>query len=140
MCLILTKAGKLSLTDVSNFYFRRFNRIIPVYLTVLFFTILGCKYFVAPMEYEDIVNDLFYSATFVSNWHFIKVADYYDMVWYTYDIKLYNFWEFLFNFFLVEQICHFHPHMVVKCGITVLSYRSPNIYYYLLSIQMETLF
>jgi peptidoglycan/LPS O-acetylase OafA/YrhL len=80
MCRILSAKQPINLNVILTFYERRLKRIVPLYLTVIAFTIFSLYYFVASIQFHQIVEEALPSLFFVSNWPRAKSTDYFDSV------------------------------------------------------------
>lgn len=73
MAMILNKRVPLTITAVLDFYFRRIRRIVPLFLFVIFCTLLAGIFLLAPAELINLSMDAFTSSIFMSN--FLNVHD-----------------------------------------------------------------
>jgi peptidoglycan/LPS O-acetylase OafA/YrhL len=78
MCMLMYRQPKLSLNTISDFYFRRFKRILPTYLIVINVVLIFVILLGSPYDFPYIVREIMPSAFFYSNWPKTHVLSYFD--------------------------------------------------------------
>jgi peptidoglycan/LPS O-acetylase OafA/YrhL len=80
MASILSATPQLTKSTVLEFYFRRFKRILPNYLFVIFALLCVSIFLMHPLEYAQLIFEAFSSIFFFSNYPGIRPTSYFDMV------------------------------------------------------------
>ncbi|CAD5233109.1 unnamed protein product [Bursaphelenchus xylophilus] len=76
MCMLMSRR-ELTLSSVSDFYYRRIKRIFPPYIFILICTVIAATVFMAPTELADVVRKAYYSSLFVSNFKGLPLRGYF---------------------------------------------------------------
>ena len=64
--------------DLKKFYFKRFKRIFPSLVLVIFFVVLISSFIFSETHFERIVNSSIYSILGISNFFFMTESGYFD--------------------------------------------------------------
>ncbi|KAI6171484.1 Acyl-transf-3 domain-containing protein [Aphelenchoides bicaudatus] len=80
MIMLLSREQSLKFSDILMFYYRRIKRIVPVYLFVVFITLISCYFLTARLEYDQVVSESIPSLFFYSNFPFVHKFDYFNVV------------------------------------------------------------
>jgi peptidoglycan/LPS O-acetylase OafA/YrhL len=66
--MLLTKNPPLTPQMIGNFYFRRFKRIIPLYLSVILVGFMCAWIFMSPTDFEFLYTGATRPLSFIANW------------------------------------------------------------------------
>lgn len=80
MCMILNKERPLNLVAVSDFYYRRIKRIVPLYMSVVFCVLLLALRELSPFDFKQLVEEAAPALCFYSNMLSSRETDYFDLV------------------------------------------------------------
>jgi hypothetical protein len=64
----LSKKSRLHWPDITDFYFRRLKRIVPVYLAVIFFVqLISLAFVVFPVDFMEVFGEVWLPLVFYAN-------------------------------------------------------------------------
>lgn len=78
--ILTTKKNPINFNLIADFYFRRIKRIVPLFLFVIFLTLIAGIFLLAKAEYPNLAMDSIVSSTFTSNYLNIHDSGYFDLV------------------------------------------------------------
>jgi len=64
--------------SIIQFYFRRVNRLIPSFVTVIFSSIITFGFLFSSNDFHDFIESALSSITYLSNWYFLGQSGYFD--------------------------------------------------------------
>jgi peptidoglycan/LPS O-acetylase OafA/YrhL len=106
MAMLLTKRVPLTIQAVIDFYFRRIRRIVPLFLFVIFCTLLAGIFLLAPAEFPNLSTDAFTSSIFLSNFLNVHDSGYFNL--YSEFVLFKHTWSLAVEI----QVIMFRPHLL----------------------------
>ncbi|CAD5213651.1 unnamed protein product [Bursaphelenchus okinawaensis] len=128
---MLMENKEVSISNISTFYFRRFRRILPLYLTILLVTAVIAVLTFTVYKYKSVSRELQTAATFTSNVFYLPDTNYfefnnkYPLFLHTWslavEIQYYLLFPLLYLVFSFIRKLNQNCHYVVVTGVLALS-------------------
>ncbi|KAI6212548.1 hypothetical protein M3Y94_00039100 [Aphelenchoides besseyi] len=81
MCLLLTRETQLTVGRVTDFYYRRAKRIVPIYLLVIWLVLIAAVFhFIYPIDYLPFISESLKPLLFIANVPDSTADDYFIQV------------------------------------------------------------
>tara|TARA_B110000483_G_scaffold242632_1_gene329084 strand:+ start:2570 stop:4441 length:1872 start_codon:yes stop_codon:yes gene_type:complete len=109
-----------------DFFINRILRIVPLYLAVIFFTLIGFSFIFSPYHLTELVNSAIYSNFFLSNFYFLVKHNYFDLeaifkpLLHTWSLSVEMHFYFVFPLILYLIISRFKNNVLLLFNIILL--------------------